>query len=916
MTLEDLQYAGPAPPVPHRAAPPAPLLPLAVGLIVGIVADSALTPPLWLALLPLAVGAVLIVLTARRLRLAPPQGANVECRIENVERLAPGDVPPDTGLAPAPFSTFSILHSQFSFAAWLQRFAPRSAWLAVVLAGIALGLLRHAVADRCLPADHIVLCVGKGPILAQVCGRILSPPSVSQPAPHLPRVFPTGPRTRFILDAEEIAGEDGPVLVSGRAAVVVRDALLSARVGDRVRITGWLYRPPSAQNPGAYDWALHQRRAGLHVGLSCDHAESVVVLSKSALGGWRGVLQAVRTRLRGYLLNEAFTDEDDPGAGVIAAMVLGERSAVSKAMNEAFVKTGNAHFLAASGMNVAWLALTGWGVLRLLGAHYRTSTTVVALLILSYVLVAEPQPSILRAGIVGLLACATIYVRGTYHALNSLALATVVVLMVDPMDVFRPAFQYSFLAVLALMHLCPYFAKMLGSFFLRMNLPGIARSFDSTIHDALLLGVTDEATSPYVRWRRTLAYWMGQLLALSLSAWLITAPLSCYYFNNFTPIGWLQTMLLWFIALPVTVVGYVTLLVGAVFPSSGVLLGPLLKIGTDLMTGTVHLLARLPATLVDGRSPSIWWVACTYGVLWLWVYRRHWLPIRHGFKVLLVVLVVWWAVPPRWRQADGDALNLWALSVGNGNANIIELPDGRVFVYDFGTRSGFDSGSIGAAFLTHRGIRHIEAVFVSHPNFDHFAGVESLAARFEIGCVVVNDHFERLAVQEEEPSTTRFLKRVAELGIPLRVLHGPQVFEDAGGAKIEVLWPPAADRQQAANANESSTVLRITYQGRRILLTGDIREMGMAGLLHGADPRADVLLLPHHGGVASGTAQFIEAVDPQAAIRSSGQSRRLTTNAIEQLVGRRRYFNTADDGCVHVRIHNGQLTAEAFTGAQ
>jgi competence protein ComEC len=481
--------------------------------------------------------------------------------------------------------------------------------------------------------------------------------------------------------------------------------------------------------------------------------------------------------------------------------------------------------------------------------------------------------------------------------------------MLNPMDLFRPAFQYSFMAVLALLHLCPHVAKAIAVCFMKIRLRGVARSFDSTLYGALLETPDPRPLSTLGYFRSRLGFVVAQLAALAASAWFVTAPLSCYHFNTFTPMGWLQTLLLWFVAMPATLVGFITLFFGTLIPSSGLILGPILNALTNLMLALVQLLAAMPGTIVDGRSPSIWWLLAVYAALGIWVYRRRWMPWRYGFKVLVLVLVLWWWIPARWVRAEGDALQAWVLDVGDGTGTVIELPGGQVLVYDFGTRSPFDAGAVGAAFFRHRGIRHLDAVFVSHPNFDHYGGLETLAKDFTIGRVIINDQFERFAPQGS--AARRFLNKIKNLGITIQVTSGRHQFEGLGDVEVEAIWPPAAEQQPVPDSNEGSTVLRITFQGRSILLTGDIAEFGMGMLLADGGLGADALLLPHHGGVVHNTGQFIAAVDPQVAVRSSRQRRALTTNEIETLLGDVQYFNTADDGCVLVRIKDGELVAEA-----
>lgn len=842
------------PPPPPRLQPPAPLLPVAIGMILGIAADERFAAPGWTSAIVVLAGAGLWLAARGRISLG---------------------------------------------------------FFAVVVSAAGVGALRHAVADRWLADDHVVFFTSREPMLTTLEGRVISTPYVIEPQPNVPRAYSIGPKTQFVIEVAQLAGRDGPIRVSGKVAVSIKAPVLSLDVGDVVEMTGWVYRPRGPQNPGDYDWALHKRRNGLLVGMSCDHAESVVVRQRRVGGAWTRFLDGTRDRLRGYLLDSAF-ERDDPGAGVISAMVLAQRSDVPQAMNQAFIRTGNAHFLAASGMNVGWLAVTGWMIMRLLGVYYRTTAALVGFLILSYVLLAEPQPSILRAGIMGLLGCLTICLRGRANILNWLACSAVIVLLIDPADCFRPAFQYSFLAVLALMYFCPRLSATIAGMIGKTRWPQLGWLFHTKEYYLSLMNQEREPTNLSGSLARRISFWAMQLFLLSLSAWLVTAPLCCYEFNQFTPWGPVNTFLLWFIAAPVTCWGYIALLLALLFPSSQAICGPVLKAGTNLMVVVVEHLARIPGTILDGRSPSIWWVFAVYAVMGAWLYRPAWLRPRWAFKLLVASLAIWWLIPPRWMRQEKSALQLWVLAVGDGMAGVAELPDGRVLLCDFGTRSPFDAGRVGVSFLKHRGITKVEAAFVSHADFDHLSGIETIAREIPIRRIVINDHFGGSAVEGTAPR--RFLQAMREIGVSVEVFNGPRQFEGGGGVSIEAIWPPSVADLPKLDANNASTVLRIGYEGRFIILPGDIRELAMGRLLSDARIKADVLVLPHHGSVVSNTGRFIAAADPRVVVRSAGQREMMTTTGLDRLVAGRLYFNTAEAGCVRLRIKNGELSADAVAG--
>ncbi len=830
----------------------APLLPVALGMIMGIVLDDAAAPPV---ILPIA---LLLIGLGLALRWRGRAGALL---------------------------------------------------CGVTAAAIALGMIHHAGGQRHVPSNHIVCFTRAEPVLARVRGRVVAQPRILEPDPLVPMPFPRPPRTLFLMAAEDVEATDGAVPVQGLVRVTIREPVLLLDVGDRVEMTGWLHRPRPAQNPGTFDWAGRMRRQGILAALSCDHAAGLAVHSPGSSLAPAVLLARARARLRAFLVEDTFADSE-AAAGVMSAMVLAQRSQVDRAMNDAFLRTGNAHFLAASGMNVGWLALVGWLVTRIVGMHYRLSAAVVAVLILLYVVLAEPEPSILRAGIIGLLACTAAFFGGGYSSLNALAASAVILLMLRPGDLFLPGFQLSFLATIGLLHLCP---RMCASTSIWLRVRGwhrLARCFRIPGQADAILDLYEEPMSWWASAARRIGTLVCLLLAVSFSAWLITAPLSCYHFNTMNPLGWLGTFVLSPFAMVATWAGFLTVLLGLVVPSSAVVMKPLLAWSTDLMIGCVTTLAELPGGLIAGRLPSAVWLVAAYGLMATWVYRRDWMPIRHGYKLAVVLLVLWWLVPPRWVRHDDDALKVWMLAVGDGTGTVIELPDGKVLLYDFGTRSGFDAGRSGIEFLRHRGIGRIDAAFVSHPDFDHYSAIETIAREIPIDRVILNDQFE--AFVEAGSAAAEFLRAVRQRGIPIEITHGRYVMPNTGEAVVETLWPPALAERRALDANEASTVLRLRYQGRSVLLTGDIEEWAIGELMRRGDISAEALALPHHGEVVGNTAAFIAAVNPRVAVRSTGRGEALTTSGIGQIAGEgRRYFNTADVGCVLVEIKNGCVCADA-----
>ncbi|HPF39100.1 MAG TPA: ComEC/Rec2 family competence protein [Phycisphaerae bacterium] len=778
---------------------------------------------------------------------------------------------------------------------------------AALLVSAATGAVRHAVRMRYLPDHHIARIVEDEPRIRTLCGRVVTSPRIVERPRDQAVAYPTAPRTRFILDITSVDGAAGPIPATGRLSVTVKEPMPLLQLGDEVRITGRLYRPLPPANPGAYDWSLLLRRDGVHAALSTDHAAAVVTLRRKVAGPVDTLLHAARDRARQYLLDECVV-ESDPAAGVLSAMVLGRRSQVDQTLNEAFVRTGAAHFLAASGLHVGWLALIGWWLARMIGLSNRQCAVLVALLIIAYTMLAEPRPSIMRAGAIGVLACVGIYRAGVTNTLNWLSAAVILLLMLDPTDVFRPAFQFSFVAVLSIVYLRP-----IVDAFLTRHIRAFQKldALDAAVDAAVPIPLTPKLPRRRELVANELLRAVRLTFTASVAAWIANVPLASYHFNRFAPFGWLYNLVLWIPAFLVTALGFLKVLLALVFPSSVILTGPLLQVAINAFLSLVRALAAIPGGLVEGASPSLLWVAAIYTMLILRIRFPMRFDKRAFTPLIYIALLLWFLIPARWAKRDSGALNVWILAVGDGTGIVIELPDSRTMLFDFGTRSPFDASTTATAFLDHRAIDEIETAFITHANFDHYGAMPSIQRKVPIRRVIVSDQFDHFV--KESGGAARFFRSLRQTGDGMEIVAGPKTWRDASGVEFEILGPIAAADGRPPSANDSSLALRLTYQGHSILLTGDQSEWGLGHLLARPEIHADALVLPHHGAVAHNTQRFIDRVNPRIAIRSTGQRRDMTTNGIERLVGTARtYLTTADDGCIRLRIKNHSLTATPF----
>ncbi len=792
-----------------------------------------------------------------------------------------------------------------AFGAMLLLLVPRArrrAGLALVLvASAGAGMVRHHQAMRVCPSDHIVHFTRTKPVLARLRGTVVRRPTFTTTgfAPFEPWLYQQV-RTSFVLTADEVETSAGWTAARGTVRVSVKAPALVVREGMRVEAFGWLYRPPGPANPGEVDWALFNRRNGLHAGLTCPSAPCVRALDGAA-HGWRGRLrQAVRRMLLDVRL-----ETGDEHASLLDAMILGRRSGMDRTIEQAFVDTGCAHYLAVSGVHVGMLALAiGWPA-RMLGAGRRRTAVVVTAAVAAYALLADPRPPILRAALMTAALCAAWCVRRRAVAAGGLSLAAAVILLVNPTALFDVGFQLSFVTVAGVLALHPVITQVLADGW------GIAaarlRRGKPTTAEILRVAALHAPARP---WRRWLGRHLLGLVSVSLAAWASSLPIVAANFGRVAPWGWLNSLIAFPFVFVVMVLGFIKMAVAALLPPADPAVGAALAAAADALLAVLRELVRLPVQRVF-PAPAGWVMVAYYVGLAAVVVRMRagggrWLGAAAAGALLLAA--VGWV----WREPPSD-LRITQFAVGRGTSTLIETPDGQVWLYDAGASGSYDPGEgVILPCLRQRGIQRIDGVIVSHANLDHFGGLPSVLAAARCGPVYLPPAF--AGESEARTPGDALLKVLAARSHPVVYVAAGDELTLGAGVTAKVVWPPR-DAPLDGDLNDSSLVLRLSYAGRHVLFTGDVGEVPQGALMADeaarARIRADVLTLPHHGSVVSNTDAFIAAVGAPHLVRSTFE-RAENSTALAALSAGRALYSTADVGAVEVLIGAGGVQVRGF----
>ena len=772
-------------------------------------------------------------------------------------------------------------------------------WIVVPAWGVG-GPLHH-YSYRRVAADHVVRWTrADTPAVARVRGAVLTKPRIAPRAtgPFAPWMY-SPDRTSFVIEADSLEENRQFITVSGRVGVTVKEAAMDLGPGDRVELFGYLYRPPKPENPGQFDWARWKRRHGLLVGMSCNYRQSVRRLEEASRTSWLGAIAGLRTRARGLLLDEMLSS-GEPQTPLLDAMILARRSGLDPSIREAFVRTGAAHYLAVSGFHVGMLAFFLYGVGRFVGLTRRGSALIVVVATVLYAILAEPRPPIFRATVLAVVVCASMILGRGRAYFNWLALSAICYLVWRPVELFDVGFQMSYLSVIGILLLAPAIRDGLLRLMVRPK-HGPATE--------LMAGLRDPANREKHRWYLP-NNWLVFPVAVALAAWLSSLPLLVLNFQQFSPWGWLNTLLLLPLVAVVMFAGFGTLLAGLLSPQMAAMLTPVVELPAAALVWWVGILGKVPGVTVYTSTPPLLWVVLSYAALLGWV-AAHRRIVRR--RVGVVVTAGWLIVTAVWLAPSrpSGTLAMTVLSVGRGTSIVIELPEGGAALYDAGCSGSYDPGASAIVpFLAHRRIDRLETAIISHPNLDHFGGLPTVADRVAIRSVMISRHFEPLS-PSNRPSSV-LLAELRRRDLPIRLIDSSAGGFEIGGASFEVLWPPAVEPFELT-ANESSIVVRVTYRGQSILLAGDIEDGAQGHLLNrGVDVSADVLVLPHHGSVRRNSREFVEAVLPAYVVCSSSQRNAQSSQRLQAIVSQRPLYNTADEGAIQVVLGGARVEVSGF----
>lgn len=661
------------------------------------------------------------------------------------------------------------------------------------------------------------------------------------------------------------------------------EGLSEPKTGSFIAVRGNWRSFSAATNPGEFDAGAYYRS----IQIAGELTNTGILAEGESFSRMGEALYRLRRKLEERLY-QVFPEKE---AGILDRMLLGQKEGLERNVKKLYQKNGIIHILSISGLHISLIGMGIYKLLRKCGMAAAPAAICGCGVLFLYGSMCGMSISVYRAIGMYFLRMLSLVCGRTYDLLTALGVLAAVMVLQNPACLGNAGFLLSFSPVLGIGLVYPGLLKN----------PGKA----GFVKKALLSGV---------------------------SVTLFTLPVQLWFFYE-VPVWSLFLNLIVIPCLSIIVIsGFAAMLV----PGLGIL-------GTAdclILTGFEKLclfFGKLPFHSWNPGRPGLWQIGIYYGglLLVLWLANRQKplkiFPERYIRLPAKMIIMAGLVIFLGWRSTHGNSITF--LDVGQGDCACLRLASGEVYLFDCGSVS---RGSVGEyvllPFLKYNGIRHLNAVFVSHADRDHYSGAAELFLLAEQEGIVIEQLVlpggeSREVLQEEFEELLEAARIYGERRpLAIRVVQAGNSWS-CGEAEFLNLNPPG-DRA-GWDRNEASQCLYIEIGGGHkeekaftLLLTGDVEGRGEENLIaqlkkYGIHA-VNVLKVAHHGSRYSTSEEFLRQLSPRLAVISCGK-KNAYGHPHQELLDRLGAWpaeirRTPDSGAVTVWMEKGELRIENYVG--
>ena len=561
--------------------------------------------------------------------------------------------------------------------------------------------------------------------------------------------------------------------------------------------------------------SLYQSGSGLFL---LGTQKSDAVIDSSSQDAWFLIPQKAANRLRDIL--EACLPKDT--APFAKALLLGDTDGLDYETDTALKLSGIRHVAAVSGLHVGLL----YGIIRTLTFRKRWLTALVGIPVLAFfAAMAGFSPSVSRACLMtGLAIMADAFLK-EYDSLSALSFGVLVLLLLNPFSAASVSLQLSVASVVGIL----------------IFYPGLHQWYQKKTAKLPRKGILGSVIR-----------WFGSSVGISMSAMVLTTPLSALYFGTISLIAVVTNLLtLWCIMFIFCGTAFLCC-AGLLWLPAGLFLGKPLAWPIRYVLFIAKVLSRFPFAAVYTRSGWITgWLILSYFLLVVFLLRKK-KPVFYACVCtggLAAALFFSWWIPRR------DDFRATVLDVGQGQCILLQSR-GSSYLVDCGGGSGTAAADAAAEMLLSQGVHRLDGIILTHLDQDHINGLSYLLTRVETRTLLLSPAEEADLIYElpSQDAAVSYVDCVQTI---------------PSGTGTLILYPPDAGSKE----NDNCICVLFAVENYDILITGDRTATGEWDLVRNTElPYVDILIAGHHGSKYSTSQFLLDAVKPETVVISVGKN--------------------------------------------
>ena len=630
--------------------------------------------------------------------------------------------------------------------------------------------------------------------------------------------------------------------------------------GDKIFITGEFQEPQGMRNEGGFNYKEYLKSLNIYGSVK---AKNIKVIEQNKGNIFMNFTYKISDEIKENI--EEFMGEKY--SGLLLGLLLGDSSKIDENIEENFKITSLTHILAVSGAQVSYIIAAMYSLLKRKIGIQKTRVVIIASLIF-YMTLTGFSPSIVRAGIMGIILMISGLVFRKNDIINSIAISLFFMLVYNPFLLENVGLQLSYLGTIGIIGFNKTIILILKNIQIRN------RKWKYKINRKLILLISK----------------IKEILAVTMSASLAVVPVMIYHFNLFGTYFLITNLLASIIIGPITLLGTLLVIISFISINIAKVLSYILKFLIDILL-FISSFSKLPISKIYIPTPTITFIIIIYLSLIISLFIYKVFHERNPNTTILRVRNLLALVKYKFKQNRDDVikkiiiisiiislcmifiprdLQINFVDVGQGDSTFIITPKNKTILIDGG---GSNTGSFDVGentllpYVLDKGYNKIDFMIISHFDSDHVGGLLTILEEIKVEKILI-------AKQEEQSENyKRFLNIVKEKNIPVIIGKEGDKINIEKDLYLDILFPESEQIEENM-INNNSLVFNMHYNNFSMLFTGDIEEIAEKRIIEITNKsrlKADIIKVPHHGSKTSSTRELLEIVLPKIALIGVGK---------------------------------------------